>query len=106
MAINSSNSIILNNPGLKTVLNEEEPHLSETEQEFETEETEHATVNFNDIQNPTKVKGRGRPPKCRYMSSIEKEQKREGNSTHGSYKCGYKCGMCGKTGHNAAFHKK
>ncbi|CAG8842585.1 41732_t:CDS:1, partial [Gigaspora margarita] len=41
MAVNLSNSIVLNNPGLKMVLNVEEPRLSETEQEFETEETEH-----------------------------------------------------------------
>ncbi|CAG8815635.1 2355_t:CDS:2, partial [Gigaspora rosea] len=64
MAINLFNSIVLNNPGLKTVLNVKEPHLSETE-----------------------------PPKCRYISSIEKKQKRKGNSTHGSYKYG----ICGKT---------
>ncbi|CAG8851766.1 17344_t:CDS:2, partial [Gigaspora margarita] len=50
MAINSSNPIVPNNSGLKTVLN---------------------------IESYT-FKGRDRSPKCRYISSIEREQKRKG----------------------------
>ncbi|RIB26327.1 hypothetical protein C2G38_2030310 [Gigaspora rosea] len=53
------------------------------------------------IENPNRVIGRGRPSKRCYKSSIETEQKRQGTSSRGSYK--YE--QCGKVGHNAAYHK-
>ncbi|CAG8793496.1 24492_t:CDS:2 [Gigaspora margarita] len=57
---------------------------------------------FANFKNPPKVVGRERPKKQKYISSVEKEQKREGSSTRRSYKCG----TCGKAGHNSVFHKK
>ncbi|CAG8724174.1 10454_t:CDS:2, partial [Dentiscutata erythropus] len=41
---------------------------------------------LQNIQNPVHVIGRGRPSKCRYMSSIEKEQSHRGTSSRGVYK--------------------
>ena len=52
------------------------------------------------VQNPSRVKGKGRPPKGRFKSSIE-EQSWKGTS-RGVYK--YK--QCGEVGHNSAYHKR
>ncbi|RIB17828.1 hypothetical protein C2G38_2186236 [Gigaspora rosea] len=38
------------------------------------------------VQNPNRVKGKGRPPKSRFKSSIE-EQSRKEKSSRGTYKC-------------------
>ncbi|CAG8780296.1 412_t:CDS:1 [Gigaspora margarita] len=56
---------------------------------------------LQNIKNPNHVIGRGRPSKRHYKSSIETKQKRQETSSRGSYKCG----QCGKVGHNAAYHK-
>ncbi|CAB4425742.1 unnamed protein product [Rhizophagus irregularis] len=58
-----------------------------------------AGLNFQNVKNPNKVINKGRPPKRRYMSSVEKS--REIPKTRGSYKCR----VCNGIGHNAAFHK-
>ncbi|CAG8580532.1 17513_t:CDS:2 [Dentiscutata erythropus] len=52
------------------------------------------------IQNPARVIGRGRPSKRRYMSSIEKEQ-----SYRRTSRGIYKCRQCGEVDHNSAYHK-
>ncbi|CAG8525742.1 41191_t:CDS:2 [Gigaspora margarita] len=65
-------------------------------------EDEIININLQGVKNPNKVTGRGRPPKRRYLSSVEKEQSaRGGSKTRGSYKCR----VCQQVGHNAAFHK-
>lgn len=62
-----------------------------------------AGLNFQNVKNPNKVTNKGRPPKRRYMSSVEKIQGSRGiPKTRGSYKCR----VCNGIGHNAAFHKK
>ncbi|CAB5350440.1 unnamed protein product [Rhizophagus irregularis] len=58
-----------------------------------------AGLNFQNVKNPNKVINKGRPPKRRYMSSVEKSQGIP--KTRGSYKCR----VCNGIGHNAAFHK-
>ncbi|RIB26029.1 hypothetical protein C2G38_2030572 [Gigaspora rosea] len=83
---------------------EDELYLSEIEEieEIKTIMTDSNTLNLADIQNPLHVVGKGRPSNRRYVSSVEKEQKRGGASIRKSYKCR----ICGQLGHNAAFHKK
>ncbi|CAG8491033.1 16269_t:CDS:2, partial [Racocetra fulgida] len=39
------------------------------------------------VQNPPRIIGRGRPSKCRFMSSIEKKQNQGKTSSRGLYKC-------------------
>ncbi|CAB4400931.1 unnamed protein product [Rhizophagus irregularis] len=58
-----------------------------------------AGLNFQNVKNPNKVINKGRPPKRRYMSSVEKS--REIPKTRGSYKCH----VCNGIGHNITFHK-
>ncbi|CAG8825061.1 10156_t:CDS:1, partial [Gigaspora rosea] len=53
------------------------------------------------VQNPNHVKGKRRPPKSRFKSSIEKQSRKE-KSSRGTYKCG----QCGELDHNAAYHKR
>ncbi|RIB19544.1 hypothetical protein C2G38_2035972 [Gigaspora rosea] len=80
------------------------PELNEDNNESESNEMEDEIINLNlqGVKNPNKVTGRGRPPKRRYLSSVEKEQStRGGSKTRGSYKCG----VCQQVGHNATFHK-
>ncbi|CAB4426979.1 unnamed protein product [Rhizophagus irregularis] len=55
-----------------------------------------AGLNFQNVKNPNKVINKGRPPKRRYMSSVEKSW--EIPKTRGSYKCR----VCNRIGHNAA----
>ncbi|RIB09993.1 hypothetical protein C2G38_2043859 [Gigaspora rosea] len=76
---------------------------NEIEEEVEEEiEQENEITNLNNVKNPNKVTGRGRPRKRRYLSSVEKEQGLRGKSkTRGSYKCH----VCQQVGHNTAFHK-
>ncbi|CAG8759869.1 25455_t:CDS:2, partial [Dentiscutata erythropus] len=64
--------------------------LTEDEYIFERSaaSTSKCALNFTNIRNPTKVVGKRRPKKRRYVSSIKiEQQKRGGNSTQGSYKC-------------------
>ncbi|CAB4435966.1 unnamed protein product [Rhizophagus irregularis] len=58
-----------------------------------------AGLNFQNVKNLNKVINKGRPPKRRYMSNVEKS--RGIPKTRGSYKCH----VCNGIGHNAAFHK-
>ncbi|CAG8521355.1 13121_t:CDS:2 [Cetraspora pellucida] len=52
------------------------------------------------IQNPSRVKGKRRPPKSRFKSSIEEQSQKE--TSRGVYK--YK--QCDKVGHNSAYYKR
>lgn len=78
----------------------------ESENEYISEESvisvSKPASSFTNVKNPPKVVDRVRPNKQRYISSVEKKQKHGGSSTQRSYKCG----TCGKAGHNSAFHKK
>jgi hypothetical protein len=59
-------------------------------------------TNLQNVKNPKKVITKGRPPKRRYLSSVEKEQdSRRRTKTRSSYKCR----ICNGIGHNATFHK-
>ncbi|RIB01187.1 hypothetical protein C2G38_2297101 [Gigaspora rosea] len=82
---------------------EESEYELESGEESETMATE-PVVSLVNVQNPSKVVGKGRPPKKKIISSVEKEQKpkRGKSSVHRLYKCG----KCGQSGHNSAFHKK
>jgi hypothetical protein len=72
-------------------------------EEDETEkDREIIDTNLQNVKNLNRVITKGRPPKRRYLSSVEKEQGARGKSkTRGSYKCR----VCNGIGHNAAFHK-
>ncbi|CAG8794908.1 35947_t:CDS:1, partial [Racocetra persica] len=60
------------------------------------------TVDLINIQDSYKVATKERPPKHRYISSIEKKQARSSNST-----CRfYKYHTCGQLGHNSIFYKR
>ncbi|KAF0432156.1 protein far1-related sequence 11-like isoform x1 [Gigaspora margarita] len=97
-------SVAINQPFVSITPNTIEQIVNQDNREEEQvyEVNESTSTEFVDVQNPSKAIGRGRPPKHRYESSIEKVQSCNGNSTRGPYKC---C-TCGQVGHNAAFHKK
>ncbi|KAF0432157.1 protein far1-related sequence 11-like isoform x1 [Gigaspora margarita] len=97
-------SVAINQPSVSITPNTIEQIVNQDNREEEQvyEVNESTSTEFVDVQNPSKAIGRGRPPKCHYESSIEKEQSRSGNSTRGPYKCG----TCSQVGHNSAFHKK
>ncbi|RIB06736.1 hypothetical protein C2G38_2216299 [Gigaspora rosea] len=84
-----------------------EINISEEPEETDDSYSDDEALDNQDIQvsqnieNPHRVIGRGRPSKRRYKSSIETEQKQQGTSSRGSYKCG----QCSEVGHNAAYHK-
>lgn len=71
-------------------------------EEFGTIMTNSDTSNLANIQNSLYIMGKRKPSNHRYISSIEKEQKYNGASIRGSYKCH----TCDQLGHNFAFHKK
>jgi hypothetical protein len=66
------------------------------------EKDKEIVTNLQNVKNPNKVTTKGRPPKRRYLSSIEKKQcSQKISKTRGSYQCH----VCNGIGHNAAFHK-
>jgi len=78
----------------------------ESNSQIEEDETENnreiIDTDLQSVKNPNKIVTKGRPPKRRYLSSIEKEQGTRGKpKTRGSYRCR----VCNGIGHNAAFHK-
>ncbi|CAG8579404.1 15656_t:CDS:1, partial [Gigaspora rosea] len=79
---------------------EEMTTKSSDEDSYSDEENNILVQVPENVQNPTRVIGRGRPPKSHFKSSIEKEQ-----NQRGAAKCSYKCEQCGEVGHNAAYHK-
>ncbi|RIB02071.1 hypothetical protein C2G38_2228868 [Gigaspora rosea] len=96
-------SVVINQLFVSITSNTNEQFVNQNREEEQVYEVnESFSAEFVNIQNLSKAIRRGRPPKCRYESSIEKEQSCSGNSTCGSYKCG----TYGQVGHNAAFHKK
>ncbi|KAF0497265.1 protein far1-related sequence 11-like isoform x1 [Gigaspora margarita] len=96
-------SVAINQPSVSITPNTNKQFVNQDREEEQVYKVNESTsTEFVNVQNPSKAIGRGRPPKRRYESSIEKEQSRGGNSTRGPYKCG----TCGQVGHNAAFHKK
>lgn len=77
--------------------------IDETEKS-DSDTNESGILDIANVQNPSYVVGKGRPSKRRYQSSIEQERKQQ-KQGGGSIRKSYKCGLCGQTGHNAAFHK-
>lgn len=75
---------------------------SDESEESEIEHEEDIEESLKSVKNPNKVNIKGRPPKRRYLSSVEKEQGHRGGSKSRGF---YKCRICNQVGHNAAFHK-
>lgn len=74
--------------------------------ESTSEVINHEFQELENIQNPPKVKTKGRPPTKRYKSSVEREKGETSNMRSGcSSRNTYKCRVCGQSGHNAAYHK-
>ena len=94
---NNSQEIQINHSDTSSNLNRS--HQIEGETEIEREVID---INLQTVENPNRVITKGRPPKRRYLSSIEKAQGVRGRpKTRGSYRCR----VCNGVGHNAAFHK-
>ena len=78
----------------------------ESNSQIEEDETEKnreiIDTDLQNVKNPNKVVTKGRPPKRRYLSSIEKEQ---GTQEKPKARGSYRCHVCNGIGHNAAFHK-
>ncbi|CAB4420879.1 unnamed protein product [Rhizophagus irregularis] len=67
------------------------------------EEYEHHEL--KNIQNPLRIKTKGRPPTKRFKSSVEIEKSDRNANGGSSSRNTYKCRICGQAGHNAAYHK-
>ncbi|PKY57310.1 hypothetical protein RhiirA4_478295 [Rhizophagus irregularis] len=87
----------INDSDTNFILDRSQIEEDETEKEREIND-----INLQTVKNLNRVITKGRPPKQRYLSSVEKKQGVQGRpKTRGSYKCH----VCNGIGHNAAFHK-